>query len=65
MVGFNDNFIAKCLEKGISERNLMIVLDRARGVTLAEIARDEGVSPERIRQIEAKVLRKMKNLKGN
>jgi len=43
----------------------MIVLDRARGVTLAEIARDEGVSPERIRQIEAKVLRKMKNLKGN
>jgi DNA-directed RNA polymerase sigma subunit (sigma70/sigma32) len=60
MIGLNDKFITKCLEKGISERNLMIVLDRMRGVTLREIAEDEGVTPERIRQIEAKVLRKMK-----
>jgi DNA-directed RNA polymerase sigma subunit (sigma70/sigma32) len=60
MIGFNDQFVAKCLEKGISERNLMIVLDRMRGVTLREIAEDEGITPERIRQIEANVLRKMK-----
>ena len=65
MVGFNENFIRKCLERGISERNLMIALDRARGVTLRAIAEDEGVTPERIRQIEANVLLKMKNLKGN
>lgn len=65
MVGFNENFIRKCLEHGISERNLMITLDRARGVTLRAIADDEGVTPQRIRQIEANVLRKMKNLKGN
>ena len=60
MIGLNDKFIAKCLEKGISEKHLMIVLDRMRGVTLREIAEDEGVTPTRIRQIEAKVLRKMK-----
>lgn len=65
MIGFNENFIKKCLECGISERNLMITLDRARGVTLRAIAEDEGVTPERIRQIEANVLRKMKYLKGN
>lgn len=65
MVGLNETFIKKCLERGISERNLMIVLDRARGITLQAIAEDEGVSRERIRQIEANVLRKMKNLKGN
>lgn len=65
MIGFNENFIRKCLERGISERNLMITLDRARGVTLRAIAEDEGVTPERIRQIEANVLLKMKNLKGN
>ena len=65
MIGFNENFVRKCLDNGISERNLMIALDRARGVTLKAIADDEGVTPERIRQIEAKVLRKIKNLKGN
>ena len=55
-----DSIISQCVSKGIPEREIMVVLDRIRGVTLAEIARDEGVSPERIRQIEAKGLRRMK-----
>jgi len=56
-----DSFITECVSKGIPEREIMVVLDRARGVTLAEIARDEGVTPERIRQIEARACRRMKN----
>jgi DNA-directed RNA polymerase sigma subunit (sigma70/sigma32) len=63
MVGFNETFIRKCLERGISERNLMIALDRMRGVTLRAIAEDEGLSIARVRQIESSVLCKMKNLK--
>jgi DNA-directed RNA polymerase sigma subunit (sigma70/sigma32) len=55
-----DSIISQCVSKGIPEREIMVVLDRIRGVTLAEIARDEGVSPERIRQIEARGLRRMK-----
>jgi DNA-directed RNA polymerase sigma subunit (sigma70/sigma32) len=57
-----DSFITECVSKGISNREIMIVLDRARGVTLAEIARDEGVTPERIRQVEARALRRIKRL---
>lgn len=57
-----DSIISQCVSKGIPERETMVVLDRARGVTLAEIARDEGVTPERIRQIEARGLRRMKRL---
>lgn len=59
---FTESFIKNCLDKGIKERDLMVVLDRSRGVTLAAIARDEGVTPERIRQIEAKTLRRMKKV---
>lgn len=55
-----DSIISQCVSKGIPEREIMVVLDRCRGVTLAEIARDEGVSPERVRQIEARGLRRMK-----
>lgn len=57
-----DSIISQCVSKGIPEREIMVVLDRARGVTLAEIARDEGVTPERIRQIEARALRRIKRL---
>jgi DNA-directed RNA polymerase sigma subunit (sigma70/sigma32) len=62
MIGYNENFMRECLELGISERNLMICLDRIRGVTLKAIAEDEGVSSTRISQIECKVLRTMRNM---
>ena len=62
MIGYNEDFMRKCLEIGISERDLMICLDRIRGVTLKYIAEDEGLSSTRIFHIEAKVLRKMKYL---
>jgi DNA-directed RNA polymerase sigma subunit (sigma70/sigma32) len=39
----------------------MIVLDRARGLTLREIAEEEGVSVTCIRNIEARACRRMKN----
>jgi DNA-directed RNA polymerase sigma subunit (sigma70/sigma32) len=56
---FTVSFIKTCLDKGLTEREIMVVVDRARGVPLAHIASDEGVTPERIRQIEAKALRKI------
>lgn len=56
---FNERMIRLLLDKGVTERELGVVLDRARGVTLAHIAEDEGVTPERIRQIEAKAFRKI------
>ena len=59
---FTVSFVKTCLDRGLTERELMVVIDRSRGVTLAHIARDEGVTPERIRQIEAKALRKMKKI---
>ena len=62
MFALTENLIKRAIDKGLTERDLMIVLDRARGVTLAAIAEDEGVTPERIRQIEARVLRKLSSL---
>ena len=59
---FTVSFVKTCLDRGLTERELMVVIDRSRGVTLAHIARDECVTPERIRQIEAKALRKMKKI---
>jgi DNA-directed RNA polymerase sigma subunit (sigma70/sigma32) len=55
-----DSFITECVSKGIPEREIMIVLDRARGLTLREIAEDEGVSVTCIRNIEARACRRMK-----
>jgi DNA-directed RNA polymerase sigma subunit (sigma70/sigma32) len=57
-----ESFVSQCVSKGMSNREIMIVLDRARGVSLAHIARDEGVTPERIRQVEARALRRIKRL---
>jgi DNA-directed RNA polymerase sigma subunit (sigma70/sigma32) len=57
MFTLTENLLDRAIAKGVSERNIMIVLDRCRGVPLAHIAKDEGLSTERIRQIEAKVLR--------
>ena len=62
LIMFTVSFVKTCLDRGLTERELMVVIDRSRGVTLAHIARDEGVTPERIRQIEAKALRKMKKI---
>jgi DNA-directed RNA polymerase sigma subunit (sigma70/sigma32) len=59
MFAFVENLVKKAIDGGLTEREVMIVLDRARGVTLREIASDEGVTPERIRQIEARALRKL------
>ena len=59
MYTLTENIIQKALDLGLTEREIMIVMDRARGVTFREIAEDEGVSPERIRQIEARALRKL------
>lgn len=59
MFALTENLMKKAMDAGVSERNLMIVVDRCRGVPLAHIAKDEGLSPERVRQIEASVLRKM------
>ena len=64
MIGFNENFIRKCLDNGISERNMMIFLDRVRGVTLQAIADDEGLTKQRIRQIECNVYYKISKMKG-
>ena len=55
----NESFVNKCLSLGIPERSIMIVLDRSRGVSLRAIAEDEGISPERVRQIEAHTFRKL------
>jgi DNA-directed RNA polymerase sigma subunit (sigma70/sigma32) len=59
MFALTENLIKRAIDKGLTERELMIVLDRVRGVTLAAIAEDEGVTPERIRQIEARAFRKL------
>lgn len=59
MFAFVENLVKKAIDGGLTEREVMIALDRARGVTLREIAEDEGVTPERIRQIEARALRKL------
>ena len=56
---YNERMIRLLLDKGVTERELEVVLDRTRGVSLAHIAQDEGVTPERIRQIEARALRKI------
>ena len=59
MFAFVENLVKKAIERGLTEREVMIVLDRARGVTLAAIAEDEGISPSRVAQIEAKAFRKL------
>ena len=56
---YNERMIRLLLDKGVTERELEVVLDRTRGVSLAHIAKDEGVTPERIRQIEARAHRKI------
>ena len=57
-----ENLVKRALAKGLTERELMVVLDRVRGVTLREIAEDEGISPSRVAQIEAKAYRKLSRL---
>ena len=59
MFALTENLIKRAIDKGLTERELMIVLDRVRGVTLAAIAEDEGISPSRVAQIEAKAYRKL------
>lgn len=59
---YNERMIRLLLDKGVTERELEVVLDRTRGVSLAHIAADEGVTPERIRQIEARAHRKIHNI---
>jgi DNA-directed RNA polymerase sigma subunit (sigma70/sigma32) len=56
---YNERLIRLLLDKGVTERELEVVLDRTRGVSLAHIAKDEGVTPERIRQIESRAHRKI------
>ena len=59
MFTLTENLVKRALAKGLTERELMVVLDRVRGVTLREIAEDEGISPSRVAQIEAKAYRKL------
>jgi DNA-directed RNA polymerase sigma subunit (sigma70/sigma32) len=56
---YNERLIRLLLDNGVTERELEVVLDRTRGVSLVHIAADEGVTPTRIRQIEAKAHRKI------
>jgi DNA-directed RNA polymerase sigma subunit (sigma70/sigma32) len=56
---FTERFVSKCLAAGVSERGLMVVMDRVRGVTLRAIAEDEGLTPERVRQIESHTIRRL------
>lgn len=62
MFVLTENLVKRALAKGLTERELMVVLDRVRGVTLREIAEDEGISPSRVAQIEAKAYRKLSRL---
>lgn len=59
MFVLSENLIKRAIDAGLKERDLFIVLDRARGVTLREIAEDEGISPSRVAQIEARAYRKL------
>lgn len=59
MFVLTENLVKRAIDLGLTERELMVVLDRVRGVTLREIAEDEGISPSRVAQIEAKAFRKL------
>ena len=59
MFVLTEYLIKRAIDKGLTERELMVILDRVRGVTLREIAEDEGISPSRVAQIEARAFRKL------
>lgn len=56
----SDNAVAKMLQN-LTPREMKVLTRRLDEDTLAEIGKDEGVTRDRIRQIEAKAMRKLRN----
>lgn len=50
--------------KRLTDRELIVVVDRLGGLTLEETARNLGVTRERIRQMQSKALRKLQKEAG-